>query len=290
MRNGKAALVTGSSTGIGAGIARSLAAAGYDVALHCNSSRAKAEQLQQELAQYGVNTCLLQANIAEPEVPEQLVQKTVEQLGRLDVLVNNAGVTVIQLPGEMSAAAMDHLYHVDFRGMVLGASAAAKYMKENGIYGSILFNTSVRSFNAHSNDAVYGGMKAGLNRVIESFAVNLGRYGIRVNGFSPGVINVSCPVPEDERKSAFYRNTHKFIPLRRNGYAEDIGNAVVFLASEQASYITGQVLRIDGGLSVVGAPEHLVDLLDAFDVDDLTHCDRAYLEAIDAEINQKKMD
>ncbi len=289
MKNGKVALVTGSSTGIGAEVAVGLARDGYDVAVHCNRSFDAAQVVLHDIQQQGVNACLLQGDIGKPDVPERLVRQTVEQLGRLDVLVNNAGVTVIQKPQEMSAAAMDHLYNVDFRGMVLCASAAAKYMMEHQVKGCILFNTSVRAFNAHTNDGVYGGVKAGLNRVIESFAIGLGRYGIRVNGFSPGVTNVTCP-GSAEKHSAFYCNSHKFIPLRRNGTAADIADVVSFLASDKAAYITGQVIRVDGGLSIVGAPEHLLDLLDAFDIDDLIDYDKAYLQAIDHEIGQKKMD
>ena len=153
--------------------------------------------------------------------------------------------------------------------MILGASEAAKYMIENGVQGSILFNTSVRSFAPHSNDSIYGGLKAGLNRTIQSMAVDLGRYGIRVNGYAPGVTNVKSASPEDEQENPFYRVSPKFIPLRRNGYAADMGNAVCFLASEKASYITGQILAIDGGLSAVGAPENIADLFNVFDVCDL---------------------
>jgi glucose 1-dehydrogenase len=85
-------------------------------------------------------------------------------------------------------------------------------MVENEIQGSIIFNTSIRGFEPHSSDAVYGGLKAALDRSIRSFAIDLGRYGIRVNGFSPGVTNVRCPEPKDEKENPFYRYTHKFIP------------------------------------------------------------------------------
>jgi enoyl-[acyl-carrier-protein] reductase (NADH) len=139
-------------------------------------------------------------------------------------------------------------------------------MVENGVKGSIIFNTSVRSFAPHSGDGVYGGLKAGLNRTIQSFAIELGPYGIRVNGFAPGVTNVRAASPEDEKDSPMYRYSHRFIPLRRNGYAEDMGKVVAFLVSDNASYITGQVIRVDGGLSIVGGPENMPDLYNAFDV------------------------
>ena len=269
MRNGKVALVTGSSTGIGAGVARALARDGYDIAVHYNSSPEAAQKVAEDCEALGVRTCLLHGDTSDADVPRRLVRETVEKLGRLDVDVNNAGITRFQRLREITAETMDSMYYLNYRGMILGASEAAKYMVENGVQGTILFNTSIRGFAPHSVDGVYGGLKAGLNRTIASFAIDLGRYGIRVNGFSPGVTNVRCPDPEAEQQDRFYRNSPRFIPLRRNGYAEDMGDVVSFLASEKASYITGQVICVDGGLSVVGGAEHLADLFDACDVSEL---------------------
>lgn len=269
MRNGKVALVTGSSTGIGAAVAKALARDGYDIALHYNRSPERAQEVQAEIEAMGVKTCLLHGDTSDAETPRRLVREAVEKLGRLDVDVNNAGITRFQPLREITAEIMDSMYYLNYRGMILGASEAARYMVENGVQGSIIFNTSIRGFAPHSNDGVYGGLKAGLNRTIRSFAIDLGRYGIRVNGFSPGVTNVRSPKPEDEAENPFYKNSPKFIPLRRNGYAEDMGDVVSFLASEKASYITGQVICVDGGLSIVGGAEHLADLFDAYDVAEL---------------------
>lgn len=269
MRNGKVALVTGSSTGIGAAVAIQLAKDGYDIAIHYNSSPERAQEVQKEIEKYGVRTCLLKGNTADPDVPARLVRETVEKLGRLDVDVNNAGITRMQRTRDMTAEMMDMLYHINYRGMILGAVEAAKYMVEAKIQGTIIFNTSIRAFSPHSGDGIYGGLKAGLNRTIMSMAMDLGRYGIRVNGFSPGVTNVKSPNPEDEKLNPFYGISDRFIPLRRNGYAEDMGDVVSFLASEKASYITGQVICVDGGLSIVGGAEQLIDLFDMYDVADL---------------------
>jgi len=266
MRNGKVALVTGSSTGIGAGIARALARDGYDVAIHYNKSSEAAEKVAADCEAMGVKTCLLHGDTSEADTPRRIVRECVEKLGRLDVDVNNAGITRFQRIRDITAEIMDSLYYLNYRGMILGASEAAKYMVENGVKGTIIFNTSIRGFAPHSSDGIYGGLKAGLNRTIASFAIDLGRYGIRVNGFSPGVTNVRAALPEQEANDRFYSNTHRYIPLRRNGYAADMGDVVSFLASEKASYITGQVICVDGGLSIVGGPEHLDDLFDAMDV------------------------
>ena len=269
MRNNKVALVTGSSKGIGRGIAIQLAKDGYDIAVHYSSSKEEALVVANTLSDLGVRVCLLHGDTGDPEVPARLVRETVENLSRLDVLVNNAGFTVFEELQDITVDVMDRLYRVNYRGMILGASAAAKYMVENKVKGSIVFNTSIRGFEPHSSDGVYGGLKAGLDRSIQSFAIDLGRYGIRVNGFSPGVTNVRCPDPEDEKENPFYKYTPKFIPLRRNGYASDMGDVVSWLVSEKASYVTGQNICVDGGLSIVGAPESMRDLYNAFDVRDI---------------------
>lgn len=271
MRNNKVALVTGSSKGIGRGIAIQLAKDEYDIAIHYFTSKDNALDVVKAISDLGVNVCLLNGDTGDPEVPARLVRETVETLGRLDVLVNNAGFTVFEELRDITVDVMDRLYRVNYRGMILGASAVAKYMVENKIKGSIIFNTSIRGFEPHSSDAVYGGLKAGLNRSIHSFAIDLGRYGIRVNGFSPGVTNVRCPEPEDEKVNPFYKYTHKFIPLRRNGYASDMGDVVSWLVSEKASYVTGQNICVDGGLSIVGAPESMNDLYNSFDVRDIAN-------------------
>ncbi len=135
MRNGKVALVTGSSTGIGAGVARALAKDGYDVAIHYNSSPEAAQKVAADCEALGVRTCLLHGDTSDAEVPRRLVRETVEKLGRLDVDVNNAGITRFQRLREITAETMDSMYYLNYRGMILGASEAAKYMVENGVKG-----------------------------------------------------------------------------------------------------------------------------------------------------------
>ncbi|MDR0841387.1 MAG: SDR family oxidoreductase [Christensenellaceae bacterium] len=265
MRNEKVVLVTGSGKGIGRGIALEFARAGYEVAVHYNTSKEEGLSACDEITALGVKCILLQGDTGEADVPERLVKQTIAQLGRLDVYVANAGAFRGQKLMELTADAMDWLYHVNFRGMILGAKAAAQYMVENNVEGSLLFNTSVRAYNAHMHDCIYGAFKAGMNRAIESFAMDLGRYGIRVNGFAPGIINVRC-APEEESEHPFYKNTHRFVPLRKNGRAADIGKAVVWLASENASYVSGAVLKVDGGLAAVGAPEEISVLEETFDL------------------------
>ena len=268
MGNGKVAFVTGSSRGIGRGCAHALAKAGYDIVINHSKSQEAAEKTLEEVKAMGVRAILLQGDMGEIGVHQRLVDEAIAQLGRLDVLVSNAGITRFEGILDITPEIMDYLYNVDFRGMILIAQAAAKYMVKNSVKGSIIFNTSIRSYSPHPTDGVYGALKAGMNRIIQSFAVDLGKYGIRVNGFSPGVTNVRSPTPEEEAQSPFYRNAYRFIPLKRPGYAADMGKAVVFLASDDAEYITGQVLCVDGGLSAVGKAEHYMDLTTLFDIKD----------------------
>ena len=268
MRNGKVALITGSSSGIGRGCAFALARDGYDIAVHYNNSEEKALQVVEDIKALGVNVCLLHGDTGDPDVPERLVRETAEKLGRLDVLVSNAGFTRFERLMDITVEVMDAIYRVNYRGMILMAREAARYMVREKIKGVILFNTSIRSFSPHPSDGVYGSLKAGMNRIIESFALDMGDYGIRVNGFSPGVTNVRSAKPEDEAQNPFYRESPRFIPLWRNGYAEDMGDVVAFLASDKASYITGQVIKVDGGLSAVGGAEFLDHVKEYYRIDD----------------------
>jgi NAD(P)-dependent dehydrogenase (short-subunit alcohol dehydrogenase family) len=265
MANNKVALVTGSSKGIGRSVALALAKAGYDISVHYAASPEQALESVRDMEAAGAMTCLVQGDTGDAAVPERIVKETVEKLGRLDVIVINAGFTVFETITEMKAETIDRIYSVNFRGMVLCAQAAARYMVGNGVKGSIIFNSSVRSCSAHSNDGIYGSLKAGIDRLIQSMAVDLGRYGIRVNGFAPGVINVRVPEAA-EKEHAFYKDSPRFVPLRRNGHPEDCNGVVLFLASEASSYVTGQVIRVDGGVSAMGSPDCFDSMRDYFDL------------------------
>ena len=267
MKNGKkVVLVTGSSKGIGRGIAVAFAQKGYDVAIHYRSSENEAEELKIELESLGVRTCVLQGDTADPEVPERLVKEAVRLMGRLDVFVANAGFFAKDSLSDSGVDLMDRIYRTNYRGMVLGIRAAARYFRENSISGVILVNTSVRAYCPHVDDCTYGALKAGMNRLIQSYAMDLGPDGIRIVGFAPGVINVTSKSEEEEKEDPFYGNTHRFIPLRRNGRASDIGRPVAWLASDDAGYITGTTIQIDGGLSCIGAPEDMLGVRQAFDI------------------------
>jgi glucose 1-dehydrogenase len=249
---GKKALVTGASRGIGKGIALAMASEGYDLCITYSKSKDEAESVAATIRNaHGRRCIILHADMDKENDPGRVVERAASELGQIDVLVNNAGKTIFEPITEMTEENLNYLINLDFKAYLLAARAASKHMIERQIKGSIINITSTRGKRAYPGDAVYGGMKAALERAMESIALDLAPYGIRVNCIAPGAIRVRDTV---EAKK-FYESLSKRIPLGREGVPSDIGNAVVWLASEKASYITGTTLKIDGGLTLPGMPE-----------------------------------
>lgn len=245
----KTALVTGASRGIGKGIALVLAKKGYDLAITYSQHSGEAEAVSREIKQkYGTECMFYQASLEDADVPAELVKKTTDRFQRLDLLVNNAGVTAFEDILDLKHGTINKLFSLDFRAYLLMIHEAASFMVREKIKGSIVNITSSRGERAYPGDAIYGGMKAALERATQSIALDLSPYGIRVNCVAPG-----CTMIKDEND--FYRKLAPKIPLERIGSIEDIGNAVAWLASGEASYVTGVTLRVDGGLILAGMPE-----------------------------------
>ena len=254
----KVAVVTGGSRGIGYGIARQLVEDGYIVAVIDKNPKSAYEKELDALTAAEPKCIYYEGSITSREDREGFVALVAEQLGQIDVLVNNAGVTILESIFDLTEKNMDYLYHLLFRNYVILMREAATYMAENRIRGSIINISSVRGYSAHPGDLVYGGIKAALNRACQSVALDVAPYGIRVNNILPGATR---RFTSEEEKLADPAHVEKIrflsgrIPLERYGTPEDIGNAVVFLASEKASYITGISLVVDGGLSLPGLAE-----------------------------------
>lgn len=258
--NNKKAIVTGGSKGIGAGIVRKLSASGYDVVFSYRTHSEDAYALVNEMTeQFGTKCACFPAQLETPGEGKAFFGRAVEFLGGLDLLVNNAGVTKFESIVDLTEKTLDYMINLDFRNYVILMHEASRFMAKHGIRGAIVNITSSRSQRAYPSDGIYGGLKAALNRAIESFALDVAPYGIRINNVAPGAIRIrsqeevaalGAEIPVD-----FWDKLGNIIPLERSGLPEDIANAVAFLASDQASYITGITVRVDGGLILPGMPE-----------------------------------
>lgn len=259
---GKKAIITGGSRGIGSGISMKLAAEGYDVAFSYNSAEEEAKALADKIRKtYGTRCYYYQASLQNEGVPGAFFEKAVADLGGVDLLVCNAGVSAGGSILELDEDMLEFMINLDYKSYLLLARYAAAYMVENGIKGNVVFITSTHGERAYAYDVVYGSLKAGLNRSVQSLACELGNYRIRVNAVAPGFTKVRTNETAKslgkfgEHYDEHYEATGKLLPLNRYGTPEDIGDAVVFLASDEAKYITGLTVRVDGGLILPGMPE-----------------------------------
>ena len=241
-------MVTGGSRNIGQGIAIVLAEHGYDLAITYANNVDGARETQEQIKALGQRCFIYEAHLEKPEVPGETVSQAHSDLGRLDVMVCNAGKDTRNSVLTVTAEELDFLYTNNLRNYFLCAGAAARHMANDGIEGNIIMITSVRGQLAHPDDFYYGALKAGMERACKSMALDLSAYNIRVNCIAPGAI---WPPGKDgkPRTSPFIQES---IPLHRTGTARDIGEAAAFLADTKSSYITGTTLLVDGGLSLPG--------------------------------------
>ena len=245
----KTALVTGGSHNIGQGIAIVLAEKGYDVAITYRSRPEGAEDTRRAVEALGRRCIVTKAELSEADAPQRVVDEAYEGLGGLDLVVCNAANPGGR--GSLLTATteyIDGLYASNFRNYILTAGAGARYMVRDGVKGGIIFITSSRAQRAYSEDFLYGGFKAGIERAFQSMALDLSAYGIRVNCVAPGCVWSGHGIPEN----AFLREG---VPLHRSGTAREVGEAVAYLASDEAGYVTGISLRMDGGLILPGMRE-----------------------------------
>lgn len=241
---GKHALVTGASRGIGRGIALKLAEHGAHVAFTYNSSVEKAMLLQDDLKQYGVNAIGFQSNAAQYAAAEDLVAGILAQWPALDIVVNNAGITRDNLLMRMSEEHFDEVINTNLKSVFNITKAVQRQLLKQRS-GSIINISSVVGVKGNAGQANYAASKAGINGFTKSIALELGSRNIRCNAIAPGFI-------ETEMTAALNQDTVKqwrdAIPLKRGGTTDDVANLVVFLASDMAAYITGQVINVDGGM------------------------------------------
>ena len=248
----RCALVTGGSRGIGRGIVLALAAEGSDVFLtYANAADEAADTA--ELARAHGGAChVCQASLEETEAAGEVVARAVRDLGHLDLLVNNAGLTRLAFLPDVTTEQLDFIYRLNWRAPLLCAQAASAQMIRQGIRGSIINIASTRGIRAYANDHFYGAMKAALIRTSESLALELSRHGIRVNVIAPGATMIRGEITREKAAEVSWAGK---VPLGRFGTPEEVGQLAVFLASDKAAYITGAVVKIDGGLILPGMPE-----------------------------------
>jgi len=241
---GKAALVTGASRGIGRAIAIALAEAGADVAVNYAGSEAAAAETAKAIEALGRKAILVQANVGKSAEFDTMVQKTLEAFGKLDILVNNAGITRDNLIMRMKEEEFDDVIETNLKGVFNGIKAVTRPMMKQRA-GRIINISSVVGVLGNAGQANYVAAKAGVIGLTKSAARELSSRGITVNAVAPGYIETDMT---DKLSPEIRDGILGQVPLGRMGRPEDVASAVVYLASDEAAYMTGQTLHVDGGM------------------------------------------
>lgn len=241
---GKNALVTGSSRGIGRSIALELGKKGVNVAVNYAGNEQKAEEVVQELHDLGVKAIKIRANVADEQDVKAMIKEVTKEFGRLDILVNNAGITKDNLLMRMKVEEFDQVIETNLKGAFLCTKAVTRQMMKQR-YGKIINIASIVGVSGNPGQANYVAAKAGLIGLTKSTAKELATRNILVNAVAPGFITTDMTnILTEEQKDAILSQ----IPLEKLGEPEDVANVVCFLASDDAKYITGQTIHVDGGM------------------------------------------
>lgn len=248
MNSHRIAIVTGASRGIGRGIALALAKAGHDIVINYNSNASAADEVKGIIESSGANAHIIQADIAVAADRKKLVDETLKIFGRIDLLVNNAGVAPnvradILEAGEES---FDRLININLKGPYFLTQLVAKQMIQQAIQGKIVTVSSISAYTASVNRGDYCISKAGLSMMTQLYAARLAEHGINVYEIRPGVIATDMTGPVKAKYDDLILNKD-LTPIRRWGQPEDIGKAVVALAMDLLPFSTGEVINVDGG-------------------------------------------
>ena len=244
MLEGKVAVVTGASRGIGRAIALKLASLGATVVVNYNGSREKAEKVKQEIEDNGGNASIYQCNVSDYEACQNMIQSIIEEYGRIDILINNAGITRDGLLMKMSEADFDQVIDTNLKGAFNTTRFVTRQMLRHKS-GRIINMASVVGVTGNAGQVNYAASKAGIIGLTKATAREVASRGITVNAIAPGFIETDMTdVLPDKVKEASVSQ----IPLGKFGKPEQVAAAVAFLSSDDAGYITGQVLNVDGGM------------------------------------------
>lgn len=244
MNNGRTALITGAARGIGREISLKLAKSGFNVAVNYRKSSPSVDQLLGELRNFGIRAEAIQADVSIIDEAKNLIDECFEMFGSIDVLVNNAGITRDNLLIRMSEKDFDDVISTNLKGAFNCIKHAVPHMLKKR-WGRIISLSSVVGITGNAGQVNYSAAKAGIIGITKSLAKEIGTRGITVNAVAPGFIETDMTdVLPDKVKEKML----SLIPLRRIGKPADVANLVSFLASDEASYITGQVINVDGGM------------------------------------------
>ena len=241
----KVAIVTGGAQGIGRGICLRLAEEGARTAIF-DVNLDEARKTAQEIDPSGGKVIALKVDVTRSVELEDAVKQVISEFGKVDILVNNAGISLVSKLADMTEDIWDRVHNVNLKAVFLCSRAVVPHMKERK-YGKIVNIASILALRGGTYYAHYGASKAGVVGLTQGMAVELGPHNINVNAVGPGIIDT--PMADHDVAPELRQRLQKRIPLRRIGVPEDIANAVLFLASDEASYITGQCLYVCGGLS-----------------------------------------
>ncbi|MFL0166412.1 SDR family oxidoreductase [Candidatus Clostridium helianthi] len=244
MRNleGKVAIITGASRGIGSAIARQLSALGAKVVVNYSNNAVKAEEVVEEITKSGEQAVAIKADVSNIKDVERLFSETITKFGKVDILVNNAGVILYKLLSDVTEEEFDKLFNINVKGTYFACQQAMKHMEDNGRI--INFSTSVvgSMFPTYS---VYAATKGAVEQITRQLAKEFGPKKITINAVAPGPINTELfNVGKTDEQIEAIRQMNSF---GRIGEPDDIANAIEFLVSNKAQWITGQTLRINGG-------------------------------------------
>ena len=240
----KVAFITGATRGIGRAIALELAKEGYNIALNYRTENEALESLKKEISDIGVECYPVQGDVSKAEDSERMTKEIIEHFEQIDVLVNNAGITKDKLIQRMKEEEFTDVINVNLVGTFNITKNVIKYMTKKR-YGKIINISSVVGISGNAGQSNYAASKAGIIGFTKSIAKELASRNITANAVAPGFIQTDMTnVLKDEIKEAIEGT----IPLKRLGTAEDVAKVVKFLASDESSYITGQVINVDGGM------------------------------------------